>query len=59
MVVFKANGTASKFYDMYSYGYGEPLLDTLTNSYQGSASYVAASDMVYFQVTRYLNTNDP
>lgn len=59
MVVFKANGTASTFYDMYSYGYGEPLLDTRYNSYSGTASYTAATDSVYFQVTRYLNTADP
>ena len=57
MIVFKADGTASMFYDMYSYGYNEPVKD-FTNNYSGSASYTQSTDSVYFQYTRYLNTYD-
>ena len=57
MLVLKANSTASAFYDMYSVGFGEPILDTLANSYSGSATYSTLTDTVTFSVSRYLNTN--
>lgn len=58
MIVMKANGTSSQFYDMYSQGYGEPYLDTRANSYTGSASYTASTDLVFFSLNRFLDTTD-
>ena len=58
MVVFKADGSDSKFYDMFSKGYGEPELDSVSH-YTGTASYSSAADTVHFHINRYLNTNSP
>ena len=57
MLVLKADGTQSSYYDMWSYGYQEPERDS-SGHYSGNTSYSSTTDTVIFNLQRYLNTYD-